>query len=310
MITKPVVLVLGAGASFPYGFPLGNKLRDDAVNDSKKFFPEALEKVGFTIEQLEEFRGELRKAMTPSIDAFLESRDAYLDIGKAVMAYFLIRCEDESTLYRTGNNQDWYAYLYGMMGHTDPSQFSKNKLSIITYNYDRSFEYSFLNALKVRHNLSNEEAGSILNSIPIIHVHGKLGELKELDSNGRPYNRDVSAESMKIAMNGIKVVHEDIDDDPAFLQAREVLATAEHIVFLGFGYHRRNIERLDLANSIDFKAKVIATIIGKTGSEVRNIITPLFQGVDKDNFYVVNVHEIGEYPSVLDLFKNRLEYFI
>ncbi len=303
MITKQTVLILGAGASCPYNFPLGRKLLDMVVNDNTTALPRAMSEIGFKQEELDKFKSELRKSLLPSVDAFLESRNGFMGIGKAVMAYFLIRCESEAALYNPDNNEDWYKYLYGMMHSFNLDKIANNKISFITYNYDRSLEHCLLNALTCGFpDESNKKATSILNKIPIIHVHGELGKLKELDSHGRKYHSVVSGEELEIAKNGIGVVHEDKDNNSAFLRAHEVLQSAENVIFLGFGYHPKNVERLRLANNLRPESRVIGTIIGMTSEEIRVNVNPLF--ADVKGFKIVK-----EYQTVLGFLRNNLHYF-
>lgn len=303
MITKRTVIILGAGASYPYGFPLGRELFNLVVDDNSSNLQNKMSEIGFDPEYLLEFRSALRRSRFPSVDAFLESTRSFMDIGKAVMAYFLIRCETEDKLYATANSQDWYRYLYEMMHSVELDEFANNKISFITYNYDRSLEYCLLNALKSGFpDVSTIKATSILDSIPIIHVHGELGKLKELDSHGRKYHPDTSSEEIKIAMDGIGVVHEDKDNNAAYLKARKELKSAENVIFLGFGYHPKNVERLQLDKNLSTKARVLGTIIGMTNDEVRYNVTPLFANI-KD-FCTTD-----KYKTVLECLRNSLDYF-
>ena len=63
MIDTPVVLVLGAGASRPYGFPLGTELREDALQPPERDLPTALSGIHDALTmQLPEFQSKLRSA--------------------------------------------------------------------------------------------------------------------------------------------------------------------------------------------------------------------------------------------------------
>lgn len=62
--------------------------------------------------------------------------------------------------------------------------------------------------MKSGYRKSDDEAVETLKNIPIIHLHGKLGELKELHKGGRPYDHIPKPEVVKIAMEGISVIHE------------------------------------------------------------------------------------------------------
>lgn len=78
MITEPTVLVLGAGASKPYGFPSGKELKDlvckrlyyDLATEFKQPGKTLME-IGFTKEEIQTFRDALYFSGRSSVDAFL-----------------------------------------------------------------------------------------------------------------------------------------------------------------------------------------------------------------------------------------------
>jgi hypothetical protein len=78
MIKIPTVLILGAGASSPYGFPSGSTLRDQicanlSVRDSKTFLE--LRGSGFDMDEISQFRTDLIGSATYS---FLTGRFWFL----------------------------------------------------------------------------------------------------------------------------------------------------------------------------------------------------------------------------------------
>lgn len=302
MITKRVVLVLGAGASKPYGFPLGGELFDKVVGDNSIDLTRKMREFGFSKSEFTKFKSELRKSLLPSVDAFLESHhEEFLSIGKAIMSYFLIKCEIEGSLYNSRNDQNWYKYLYNIMRSVDIDKFIENKISFITYNYDRSLEYSLFNALKSGwSDITDKKAATALENIPIIHIHGKLGELKDLHPHGRPYNNKITSGTLKIAMGGISIVHEDVD--PAFSKAHKLLMLAEHVIFLGFGYNPKNIERLQLTKHLRPNAHVTGIVIGMTENEVHYNIRPLFEGI-------AHLDLKRDYTTVLEFLRENLHFF-
>jgi hypothetical protein len=77
MIKKKTVLILGAGASIPYGFPSGDALFEiickNIKNENSKGTQYLLE-AGFTLENILEFGEALFYSGKTSIDEFLEHR--------------------------------------------------------------------------------------------------------------------------------------------------------------------------------------------------------------------------------------------
>ena len=81
MIKEKVTLILGAGTSAPYGFPLGTGLMIKVIKDLKEEtgangheFIELLKGMGFDYKEQRKFVEELEGAKLPSIDAFLQER--------------------------------------------------------------------------------------------------------------------------------------------------------------------------------------------------------------------------------------------
>jgi len=181
--------------------------------------------------------------MQPSIDAFLELRPEYTEIGKAAIACGLIPVEHDFRLNRNANRQSWYEYLFNKLA-TSLDAFSRNQLSILTFNYDRSLEQFLFRALKNSYGFSDDKTAEYLKAIELIHLQGELGELPCLTGRGRPYRPELSAEIVKIAISDIRVIHENTDSDPAFARAHTLISSAETVAFLGFAYHPTNMARL------------------------------------------------------------------
>src|SRR5262245_42295646 len=137
MITTPTLLILGAGASAPFGFPLGIGLRENIIrNLQDNKFRQPLIDAGYPSERIAEFRRTFLYSGKESVDAFLEHSINYLEIGKAAIAQELLKYELLENLLET-LSKNLYAYLYKQL-NTAPDDFPKNKLSVVTYNYDRS----------------------------------------------------------------------------------------------------------------------------------------------------------------------------
>src|SRR5439155_20353552 len=155
MIEKPTVLILGAGASKPYGFPTGEELLREIV-DIKHHGPTPLEdrlrECSFLPKDIQHFVDELNRSGRKSVDAFLEHRPEFEKIGKAAMIAALIPKEDPATLFDRSKPEHWYQYLFQQMGSSLDQPY-KSKLSVITFNYDRSLEFFLLNALHSSFNL-------------------------------------------------------------------------------------------------------------------------------------------------------------
>jgi hypothetical protein len=247
MVTEPTVLILGAGASADYGFPLGKGLRDLVSNIKDNSIAAVIQEAGYPLDRLLEFVDKLRHSGFTSVDWFLEERPEYIEVGKAAIAASLIPYEDPSKLFPPHAPQKhWYELLLNVLD--DPlGNFESNNLSIITFNYDRSIEHYLFTALSTRYGLI-ERAVDVMNKFPIVHVHGSLGGLLPLEKNGRRYESKITPESIRIAANEIIIVGEASGDTAEFERARSLLKDAKRIVFLGFGYHPESVKRLGIFN--------------------------------------------------------------
>ncbi len=169
MINKPTVLVLGAGASYDYGFHLGRKLMFEVLrvcSDSKLWGICGAE--GIDPESLKLLLNVGPLAQAPSIDTLLEYRTEFAKGGKAAIAYIMIPQEKEDTL-RPREEQRWYEYLFGRMldqAHTS-DDFARNHLSVVTFNYDRSLEFFLFEALRNIYNINETEAANVIRKIPV-----------------------------------------------------------------------------------------------------------------------------------------------
>lgn len=252
MIERPTVLVLGAGASQPYGFPSALKLMHDTISGVKtpgSHLRTLLKGCGFKSVELDDFAQAMATSGRRSIDAFLEGRPDYRPIGTAAIAAALIPCESWFSLHGADDAQDWYRYLWNAMGNQAKHLLMSNKLKVLTFNYDRSVEAYLIGAAMGSWGLSEPEATQlVLSAIEVVHLHGQLGRLPNAIGGPGDVERrflpDVDSELISLTAQGIKIVHDDIDDDAEFLRAREILDWAEVVCFLGFGFAPPNVHRL------------------------------------------------------------------
>ena len=242
-----MVFVLGAGASSPYGFPLGFDLRQKILGVSIP--PEsALHRSDF-----EPFRKELAQSGTESVDAFLESESGreFDKVGRLAIAETLIGYEQHNRLFLDACTDHWYSYLFNRLfdGMQSVKQLFTLRLAFITFNYDRSLEYYLTTVLAGRFKATEAEIARVFSHIKVIHVHGDLGPLPQLKAKSplcREYTPLIMQELVELAADRIKVVHQASDSSGEFDEARALLQTADSIYLMGFGYHLTNMRRLRL----------------------------------------------------------------
>jgi hypothetical protein len=275
MITRWTTLVLGAGASIPFGFPSGQELLNFVVSRLDPVsapWLATLHALGFDRNQVFSFRTALKFSGRNSVDKFLARRPDLVDIGKAAITLALAPHEIPDRLFEPSRDAvNWYKYLFDKMD-TDWQDFSSNKLAVITFNYDRSLEHFLFTALKHSHNKSDEECASLLSRLPIVHVHGQLGFLPWQGSQPvKDYTQDTPGNTGEIA-DTIKIISETTDDTPEFQRAQSILADSERIYFLGFGYDQTNLRRLGFGKMRHIPGReILGTALHMNDKEVRDV---------------------------------------
>ena len=263
MLERKTVLVLGAGASMPYGFPSGVELRrqilaqsvidsrgvallenqldamhtdnlPDAVREHRLKFQDPSARIG-------RFHRAFGESEVYSIDAFLAFRLEFEDIGKLCIAEVLAPIENSTRLRNSDPKEAWYQKLWNRMS-AGLGDCEASNLTIVTLNYDRSFEEYFTSSASSLYGWGKHEARKkVANLIPVHHVHGALGNWPT-DEYGylRRSNGQAVPDAAFRGAQGIRVLHE----GGSYKAATWALREARVIAFLGFSYHRMVLENL------------------------------------------------------------------
>lgn len=272
MITKRTVIVFGAGASVPFGLPSGFALfqrMSQFVDSDNNAVLRKFDSIGTPPNESRDFVQALRASGKTSVDAFLEHRPDLLGIGKLAIAIGLVPCEHESFFFARPNGPHLYDHLYARL-NAPPERFDQNRLTVITYNYDRSFEHYLTTSLTNSYKLSLADAASLARSVPVLHLHGQLGTYPPFGPGGRHYDAVDDAANLQIAASGIKIIHEANPQDDVFKLARFALGEAESIHVLGFGWDPTNMTRLFASADIRIGA-VFGSTMGLTNAQKRAV---------------------------------------
>lgn len=319
MSLKRIVLVLGAGASSPYGFPTGPELISLITSEHGRdpALLRVLRSSGVEEESIVAFRSQLQAAAPRSIDRFLELNEDHRSVGRAFIAALLIQREQPSNLLEVRDSQRWYGYLWDFIETDRPEDlFKDDRLSVVTFNYDRSLEYWLINKIQHYYGMPRSLAIPIARRLKIVHVHGRIGGIEAIEANSRVYEPHVNEASLQIAMREMRLIGEAAESDRGFQEAHDRILYANLILFLGFGYHRTNIQRLKLhelcadrtsrpgwemlANmGIPGHALLRGTALGLTESERRRTLGTAFGSLP------ITVAD----ETVLTFLRNNAEYF-
>ena len=298
MLTNRTCFVLGAGSSCELGLPSGHRLKSLVAAQIKPNWRSSLyftDNIARAISQHIELNGksatsqklsefaylaeEIRAAMplAPSIDNYLEAHQAEGDLvalGKLAIAETILSGERESHLYSINDSRlyelpadenlqsSWYYQLLALMigGRTidDLSESLKN-FSFIIFNYDRCLEH-FLNlAFQNYYRINADEAAQFVQSIDIVHPYGTVGPLPWMDpAGGVPYGSQGNRRLYEISQ-GLMTFSESASED-VVKAARKLLAQADTVVMMGFGFLQQNVRLLRCGDSL--AGRVFLTTMG------------------------------------------------
>jgi hypothetical protein len=162
-------------------------------------------------------------------------------------------------------------------------------LSVLTFNYDRSFERFFLDALEAGFRLRPETARSVFGRIDLFHVYGDLGSLEEI-----PYG-DLSL--LYKSAGNIKLARMQSEDENR-VKINKMLAAAQNVCFIGFSFAAENVALFDIA-ALQGK-KLVATSLGMSGAREQEV-RKTFRGIkffDGTADELLNNQNIFEGPNV------------
>jgi len=335
---------------FAKGRTKGFNLKDGSINElfleNKQLVWRLLDIGGLTkkdnslygIEDIDNFADALWAAQPRSIDEFLYDRKEFSHIGKICILCCLSKFEDEKGLKPVLKgglkrsvedefiypNLEWYRYLWhsltdGVDG--DIQKFKKNKLQIITFNYDRSLEEFLIRAIQAKFGLPEWEAFDLLKeAVSINHVYGDLGmtfvefnyssdETKKrkitwVDDSPRPMPYKPFQPEVLFRLWGkpgeYGAIHRDLQDlrftrqedqddlaktvieralrikiykeeSPNELtnHFKELITASRNIIFIGFAYHKQNLDVLGLGpNLLSYETNIFGTAYVFSNQEV------------------------------------------
>lgn len=262
------VLILGAGASVDYGFPTGHELSDQIGNSDswteiksqllqdQAPYPKSCRSYerGFNLIERHFFG-----SRNLSIDSWLDKDENLECVGaaKIIIAHLIAQRENSdfsrrgffSRQYDNRNRKpDWYQLLFNALSTNKFEDFpaSNDKLTIVTFNYDRSLEFYLSQTMQNTYpGHLEEDCWNKLKSLNIKHVYGSVGDLPVANpESGVSYGSLHFKDYMKRIKN-LKLIPEMRDEDSATKTLiHEKLQEAQNVFFVGFSYDRLNLELL------------------------------------------------------------------
>src|SRR3984957_16115632 len=271
MFARRTLFILGAGASFEAGLPLGTGLAKIIREKMDVQFERFTQPIGSGDHDLfahiahmnRQDAGAFQQAawrigkglgLAQSIDDFLDQHrsDEYLNhYGKVAIARAVLEAERGSHLYfnnqniHTGKDEfdpdkfanTWFSRFIYMLGRGVPREEVGrifDNVCFMIFNYDRCVEYFLENALKRLYNLDDQDAIAIVDKLRIIHPYGSVGSLRDVPFGTSRANYDAIART-------IKTYTEQVADVQVVKELGAEVEQAGCVIFLGFAYHSQNM---------------------------------------------------------------------
>ena len=297
-------LILGAGASHAYGFPVGSGLRESIIDlaDTQQIADD----IGFPRARLRQLRADFHTSQIYSIDAFLGRRTDLIDVGRSAIAYVLLQCEQKADLMGMQKRDHWYQYLVNILAAEDWERFDPSWLSVVTFNYDRSLENYLLRALVSIYKKAEGEVVERLRALPILHVYGSLGDPwpshQHVPFGGVDQYQMASA--VRQASPFIQIIPEGREDAESLTKSRSLINQAERVGILGFGFDETNVARLGAPNVFlnphGHPKNLAATSLGLSEAQVGRASTRVFNASNLVSFRPLNCIDLLHNTLILE----------
>ncbi len=204
MFKEQTVFILGAGASWHYGYPTGEELVKSVTTKAaiaERFFdyghrvmhadrPQYLGdgELGTSWQKARDecrkLRAGLEQVRPLVIDYYLGWNPDLQGIGRLLIAWVILECEARYQQFRRNLNRDmsaranddWYRFIIHQLAiHCrDSSDLLLNKVSFVTFNYDVSLENSLRSGLSHIQMFEADDVEQFLGGSRIIHVYGRI----------------------------------------------------------------------------------------------------------------------------------------
>jgi len=301
MFKPKTVFVIGAAASQNFGFPLGAKFKTQIAdflnyktnewgegsfsNELYRFFQAFRESHEPTLIAAKKITNGLGYAS--SIDHFLEMRKSDPHItacAKATIAHLILKKERNATKLHAQNpnkplasgtefDNTWqqkFAEICFERCEENDLPDALSRVSFISFNYDRSIEQFIRVAIAALYSLPFSEADQIASEyFTVLHPYGSLGKLHSANPTEIiQFGAERPLDPRLLASN-LHTFTEQLKEDGDLAEIKKLVQNAETIIFLGFGYHKQNVDIL-LPNENYKNKRVIGTAKGMS-EQAKNI---------------------------------------
>lgn len=225
-----------------------------------------------------------------SIDNYMDvhSDDKHIELfGKLAIVRTILEAEAESMLVVDplkansqinfkGAGDTWFRSFFQRLTENCQSKDLAKRLSsivLVIFNYDRCIEHYLYYALQSFYYLSAQEVASLLRGMEIYHPYGTVGSLPWLGREGAiEYGATPDLSELLELSSQIKTFTEVTDEaSNDMIAIRSHMSTSRKLVFLGFAFHRLNLDFLMPkvpSHRRQIPRKIFATAWGLSESDV------------------------------------------
>lgn len=223
--------------------------------------------------------------MAISIDNFIDSHrndDRVAFCGKLAITQCILEAETNSKLYVSPSNiynkldfnaieKTWFNAFFQLLTENCQKENLAARLqdiAVISFNYDRCLEHYLYLAFQNYYGISADESARSLASLEIHHPYGKVGALPWMSqSNGSiAYGATPNHQQLIEISKLLRTFTEGTDPSVSDIDSiRDTVANAERLLFLGFAFHRLNLELLFSGASSE-TTRVFATALNISDS--------------------------------------------
>lgn len=283
-----LLFVIGAGASVEFGFPTGRELLDEIQGRLER--PEQIPTIYQTFLKISAKRNIsmvdlLNCARTVaqacpyanSIDDYIaQSKNEFIAIcAKTAIVDTIIDFENsaknmiENSILHEEKDKFHKSITRFLIARNNNRQRIFDNVVFLSFNYDRLFGYYIFNSLKKYFGADDFDSDFMNRSFKISHPYGQC---MPYAWNGVEENFGLKKEEYSDEISYIRTYNELFDKNFAE-EIKSNLEKSNKLVFLGFGYHKQNIELLRPKNTSPLK--VYGTAKGISEPNIQHVKSDL-----------------------------------
>ena len=303
MFRAKTLIVIGAGASIEVGMPVGSDLLkqiveltdirfehfnrqvsgDRAIVQALKILLDeggGVKKLNEHLAAAEQLGKSAKQAI--SVDNVIDAlEDPMVElVGKIGIVSAILKAEAASpyfkmtdchprTLEMSKFEPTWYSSLTKLLiENVRKSAVEEifSNLEIIDFNYDRCLEHYLPFSIAEYYGLDPDTIRETMQALPVHRPYGIAGRLPWQREEGPSVEfGDHNPQNLADVSQQIRTFTERVEEGTELEAIKSSISKADRIVFLGFAFHRQNVELL--ATRVQGHAEIVATALGISKSD-------------------------------------------